>query len=213
MDEKIKRRQLAKQKELKKFLRKTCGKEFCQIVFLGSNHHLCCGFSSLQITTVSTDTPKRTKIHWEIKVEGRHPLPHGDAPYVLAALIKLYLTQKVFDTEFIFTKTQIIDELGLEFNDENEKLIEEVIESYFRLRYIAQAIDSRHRSHVFTEIHTTLFSEYGYYSEEVETVPSLTKIYDEVIWHTAFVEGLRERRVVLCGIDLGPLILENLVSR
>lgn len=209
MDEKIKRRQLAKQRELKKFLKITCGKEFCRILFLGSDNHLCCQFSSLKIvTSAPPDSPDKTKIHWEINVKGSHPLPYGDDPFVLAAMFKIYLSQQMFNVDFTFTINQIIDELGLELNDENEERVAEVIERYFQLRYTARVVNPKQNESSFDELSTTLFSQYKSRSEKVnKSFSSLRREYERISWNESFALGLRDQKVVLLGINLGPLNL------
>lgn len=145
---------------------------------------------------------------WVIKLVARHP-PCREEPLVLAALLKLLVSQSNISHHLEFELSELLAELRWQDQMSMRVQVETVIGRYVRLLYDKQAnTRAGHRAmaaagggyyHLLT----------GYVRAKSSTSGTLSRVLSRLYFDAGFIRGLKQGRVCFVGIDFGPLRAAN----
>jgi hypothetical protein len=156
-----------------------------------------------------TEAEAGVETHWVIELVSRHP-PCGDAPLVLAALLKLLLRCPSVAQHIEFDLGELLAELQWRDEERTRQQVETAIGGYVRLLYDKQ-VDAR------VGQHTSAAAGGGYYHLLTGYVrgaksgagSALDRTLGGVYFDSSFIDGLTRGRVCFAGIDSGPLKSPN----
>lgn len=183
------------------FVSETFGRQFGDLLLAGYGTEPGSRRRRLYIT----ESEARVEIRWVIELVAHRP-PSGDEPLVLAALLKLLLSQPSISHHLEFELTELLAELQWQDDMSTLQQVETAIAGYVRLLYDKQT-DTR------AVPRTSAITEGGYYhlltgyvrGHNSKTKETLARPHGGVYFDAGFIRSLRRGRVCFAGIDFGAL--------
>lgn len=142
-----------------------------------------------------------------IELTGGNPLPCGNDPLVLAALLKLLLERAKVSNELAFSTVELLAELGWEDTAIMQRGIDHVLEKYATLVYFKYGEGRREvlDGHAGEWGYHSLITGYGTESATHRKRARERRLQNMVRFNEEFIRALRDGRVVFAGIDFGAL--------
>jgi hypothetical protein len=181
------------------FVSETFGQQFADLVLAGYGTEPDSG--PLRLHTTASDNEIQTR--WIIELIA-DPIPSGDDPLVLAALLKLLLGCHHLSHILEFDLSELLRELEWPDNGGARSKVETAIKGYVQLLYDKQTHPSDDSDddddgggfyHLLT----------GYFRGGRHGANGSNATSHSVCFDPSFVEGLKQGRVCFAGIDFGPL--------
>jgi hypothetical protein len=187
---------------LTSFVSETFGRQFAELILAGCRAEP----SSKRMKFYVTESDVGVETRWAIELISRRS-PCRDEPLVLAALLKLLLSQPNISHQLEFQVDELLAELRWRDNVSTRRQVERAITGYVRLLY-AKQIDEQ------TERGMPASAGGGYYhllmgyireAKSGSTSSSFIRSLGGVDFDAGFIGGLRRGRVYFAGIDFGSL--------
>lgn len=151
--------------------------------------------TSLEVVAAAEGGGKET---WLIEISG--DLPYGEEPMVLAALLKLLLSEGPLGVRLDFAVEDVLAELGWQDRRFARDAVDNAVRKYTGLSYARRREGEAEARGLYT-----LVTGYDQITDGVAKGGGRARLLDRVHFHPHFIDGLRDFRITFAGIDFGAL--------